>query len=41
MARLTTINRTFKAALPVLVFAALMAAVVTLRTVIRLPAVIN
>lgn len=41
MARLTTINRTFNAALPVLVIAVLMAAVVTLRAAIWLPAVIN
>jgi hypothetical protein len=41
MARLTTINRTFKAALPVLVLAALMAAAVALRTAIWLPTVIN
>nr|WP_295466796.1 hypothetical protein [Mesorhizobium sp.] len=41
MARLTTINRTSNAALPVLVIAVLMAAVVTLRAAIWLPAVIN
>lgn len=41
MARLTIINRTFNAALPVLVIAVLMAAVVTLRAAIWLPAVIN
>lgn len=41
MARLMIVNRTLKAALPVVVLAVLVAAVVTLRTALWLPAVIN
>lgn len=41
VARLMIVNRTLKAALPVVVLAVLVAAVVTLRTALWLPAVIN